>query len=419
MATDTVNWNDLTFTEVGEALATKRGELHKIFEKYPDYNMPDDVAEDIAKRNEDLKEGGIRYEKMREMELIAQDTRNKMNQTPVPISQSRQQSGDDAPKVFSVGKLVTATPEYKASKGLTKPRFVVEIKEYDHVLAMKALMTTTTGFPPESVRNNLLVPFAVRRPVVADLIPQDNIDQPAVVYMEETTFTNAAAAVAEGDEKPESALAYTERTVPVEVIATWIPVTRQQMDDVPQLEALLNNRLRLMLSLSEENELLNGDGSSPNLTGFYNKSGVQTQAVGTDPVPDAIYKAMTKVRFGTGVAGVGFAEPSGIVMHPNDWQDIRLLRTVNGEYIWGSPADAGVERIWGLPVVPTPAATENTVLLGDFQLYSHISRKMGVTLDVSDQHSDYFIKNKLAIRIEERLSLEIYRPSAFALVTGA
>lgn len=323
------------------------------------------------------------------------------------------QSGAPGAGVKSLGQLFSESAEYKSAVGMSSPAAQFHVPGVTlRDLEAKTVMTTTAGFAPFSVRGPRLVDLAVRRPVVADLIPQDNINQAAVIWMEETTFTNNAAAVAENAQKPESALAYTQRTTPVEVVAHLLPITRQQLDDVPQLQALIDNRLVMMLLLAEENALLNGSGTSPQILGFYNKPSILTQAKGADPVPDAILKAFTQIRT------TGFAEPSGVVMHPNDWQDIRLLTTTTGDYIWGSPSLAGPETIWGKPVIQTTAATQNTALTGDFQLYSHISRRMGVVVEMATEHSTDFAFNRVTLRAEERLSLEIYRASAFALVTG-
>ena len=104
--------------------------------------------------------------------------------------------------------------------------------------------------------------------------------------------------------------------------------------------------------------------------------------------------------------------------HPNDWQDIRLLRTADGIYIWGSPADSGPARIWGMPVIITPAQTENTFVLGDYAQFSALYTKRGITIEVSDSHAHYFTRGMLAIRADMRIAMVHFRPEAFCTVTG-
>jgi len=417
-----------TLVELRGEITTKSDQLERIFQEagpeldltkvsYVDGDTATKAAE-IKRRNDELGELGKQLDALREAQELREKNAERqrwLHEPAQPFVHPQPGAGSGAPggdlhdrAVKSLGTLFTEHPAYLQEKGTAMAHFGVSLPEVD----VKTVMTLTSGFAPEAARIPRVVLSAVRRPMVADLIPQDPTTLTAIRYMEETTFTNNAASVAENALKPESALAFTERLVPVEVIATTLPVTNQQLDDVPAIRSLIDNRLTVMVQLAEEVELLTGSGTSPHLTGFYNKPSILTQAKGTDPTPDAVYKGITKVRF------TGFADPTGIVMHPNDWQDVRLLRTADGIYIFGSPAEADLERMWALPVVVTPAATEGTGLLGDFALYSHISRRQGVQIDVSTEHDTFFAFNKVLLRAEERLSLEIYRASAFCLISG-
>lgn len=415
----TDGWKNHGLKELTEFLAVRRTELKGVFDKHKredgQYDMTEEVVQEVRTRNDELADATKRWEDLRLLDSTFQknaEELRRLNATPanpLPFAERPGAPGAKA-QVKSIGELFTESAAYKgaAQSGHSDmARYHADFPDVD----VKAVMTTAAGFAPPNDRTDRVVDFALRRPVVADLIPSDPTSLSNVRYMEETTFTNNAAPVAENAAKPESALGFTERSVLVEVIATYLPVTNQQLDDVPGIRGIVDNRLTLMLRLAEENQLLNGSGTSPQLMGFYNKPGVQTQAKGTDPVPDAFYKAFTKVRH------TGFAEPTGIVMHPNDWQDVRLLRTADGIYIWGNPSEAGPERMWGKPVIATTAATENTGLTGDFQLYSHISRRMGITIVVGLVNDD-FVKNRQTIRAEMRESLEIFRAAAFCLVTG-
>jgi HK97 family phage major capsid protein len=375
-------------------------------------NLNDELT-DLSKQKERL-EGFDAINKQNQGRIEALKSAAVHNPAPFEANPGRDgatlRGASDVAAYKSLGEKWTESKAYKAFCETRATGGAYTDEGYSVDEAIKTTMTTAAGFAPPNDRTRVTVDYALRRPVVADLIPSDPTTLSSIKYMEETTFTNNAAAVAQNAEKPESALAWTERTSTVEVIATVLPVTEQQMDDVPQIRGIIDNRLSMMVMLAEEAELLNGDGTTPNLRGFYTAV-TQAQAKGADPVPTAIYKAFTLVRH------TGFAEPSGVVIHPNDWQDIMLLQDLNGNYIWGHPSEGGPERIWGKPVIVTTAATENTALVGDFRLYSHISRRMGITIRTG-YVADDFKYNRLTIRAETRLSLEIYRLTAFCEVTG-
>jgi HK97 family phage major capsid protein len=276
----------------------------------------------------------------------------------------------------------------------------------------KALLDTT-GYPIQSVRLPGVaanVPF--RTPMVQQLIPSSTTNAPAVPYLEETTATNAAAAVAEGAAKPEATLLFTDRTAPVRKIAVALPVTDEALDDAPGLQGYIDNRLSQFLRLEWERQLLAGNGTPPNLTGILATGGIQTQAKGADPTPDAVYKAMQKIRT------VAYLEPSAVVMHPDDWTDIRLLRSTDGHYLFGDPGLAGEERLFSLPVRQTTAMTANTALVGAFDQASQQFIRQGVSFSMSTEHSTFFIENKVMLLVEMRLAHPVFRPAGYCTVTG-
>jgi HK97 family phage major capsid protein len=282
----------------------------------------------------------------------------------------------------------------------------VDIKAY-----LKATMTTAAGWAPDVVRGPRVVDYVVARLTLLDFIPMVGTNQTSVSYMEETTRTNAAAERDEGAAKAESTLVLTERTSAVRSIATSMGVTDEQLEDVERIDNYLNTRLPQFLRERLEGQILVGDGVAPNLRGILNTVGIQTQAKGADPTPDAIYKAMVKIMT------TGGASPDAVVMNPLDWQDVRLLRTADGIYIWGSPADAGPERIWGLPVILNERETQNTAIVGAFRQYSEIDVKKGITVERGFINDD-FTKDITRLRAEMRAAFVVYRPTAFCSVTG-
>lgn len=261
-----------------------------------------------------------------------------------------------------------------------------------------------------------VLPLPTRPLVVADLFAPGTTDSNMVAFMREKTFTNAAAPVAEGGTKPESALTFEAVSTPVRKIAHWLPVTEEMLEDSAQIASYIDARLRLGVQLIEDDQLLNGGGVAPALLGVLATPGLGAAvAVQAAPatVADAIFQQIMALAWSS------YLMPDGIVMNPADWGQVALLKTSTGEYMGGGPFTAAqTPTLWGLPVAVTPVMTVNTALVGAFKTGAQIFRRGGLRVEASNSHQDFFIKNLVAIRAEERLALAVYRPSAFGTVTG-
>jgi HK97 family phage major capsid protein len=312
-------------------------------------------------------------------------------------------------KARSWGELVAESKEYKAFKAGGARAGMHAAVDCD--ISLKTLMqVAVNGFPPESVRTGLLVEGVTRPIQILDLIPVRQINQAVDKYMEETTRTHAAAETSEGAAYQESTFVWTERTQAVEKITDSIPVTDEQLEDEQAVSGLIDQRLRFGLRQRLDLQVLVGDGTSPNLSGILDRS-TSTQAKGSDPVFDAVFKALTKVRF------TGRAMPNALVFHPNDWQDIRLTRTADGQYIMGNPSTPGATTLFGLPVAISDAITENTGLAGDFANFCYIGERRGIQVQVG-YVGDQFKEGKRTIRAELRACFTVTRPTAFCTITG-
>lgn len=128
-----------------------------------------------------------------------------------------------------------------------------------------------------------------------------------------------------------------------------------------QSRTVVQEELLAGLILAENDQLLNGNGTAPNIQGLLGTSGVLVQARGTDMRNDAIMKAITSLRVGS-----SYATATGIVMNPVDYQTAVLEKDSQGRYIAGDPRTAPSYELWGLPVAVTTQIAAGTALVGAF-----------------------------------------------------
>jgi HK97 family phage major capsid protein len=367
-------------------------------------------------------------------------TNSGLEQYSRPSNGHRQPSGDPASmQQLSPGDQFVRSNEYTKMRSsgsfnseLHRNEFSVimsantSLVSWQKALHHKSLVYSGTGVAGALVQNDVqpgVLSILQREINVLDLVPRLSTESDTIEYVREETFVNAAAPVAEATVstgttgvKPESEITYSTQTAPVRTLAHWIPVTNKTLSDAPQIRGLINSRLLLGLTLALETQIISGAGSGENLLGILN-AGIQTRAVGTDSVLDAIFRARTMVRV------TGRARPTAIVMHPNDWEAVRLARensasATYGGYLMGPPSMVGANTLWGLPVVESEAMTENTVLVGDFSMGCSLFDREQAVIRVGFIN-DQFIRNMQTILAELRAAFVVWRPTAFARVTGA
>lgn len=282
---------------------------------------------------------------------------------------------------------------------------------------LKSSLDATSGGAtmPGSFFDPRIRDMPTRQLFVRSLIPTTRVTGSSVDFVRQTTQTLNAAAVSVGSAKPTSVLSAERVNLPVRVVAhVSEALDRSILTDFDALTSFIDQQLRIGVLLAEENQILNGDGTAPNISGILDQS-VQTQAKGSDSTPDAVLKAITKVRN-------YFFEPDAVVFHPNDWQQVATLTTTDGVYIWGSPSNEARPSIWGKKVITSPVIAEGTALVGAFgtaDLYERESvRVTFAETGLGDSSEEMFTHNLVRFRAESRIAVGVPFANAFCKVTG-
>jgi HK97 family phage major capsid protein len=367
-------------------------------------------------------------EAMRDADQWASQPQDSVAQASAFASQEMQQVVQSFGRK-SIGEAFLASAEFKSLLASGSANMPAPYKSSSEVYSQKdlysALPTGTPGSFGTIQRDALVVP-PMRTKRVRDLFPSRTTTAAIIEYFRMTGFTNNAAPVAERNgsafaAKPQSSFTFVGEQAPVRTLAHWEAAHRNVLADEPQLRSIIDNELMYGLRLQEDAQILNGSGTGENLTGILNTSGIQTYnwssgfysatAGMTDTKADALRRAAT-------LSFLAYYEPSGVVLHPNDWEDIELTKDGNGAYVVAvSVAMGGEQKLWRIPVVDTPAMTEGTALIGAFGTGAQIYDRESASIRISEQHADFFVRNAIVILAEQRLALAVKRPESFVKVS--
>ena len=284
----------------------------------------------------------------------------------------------------------------------------------------KALIGTSVAVPPV-MTEGVTLPRA--RNTILDLIgvkeytgTEDDTESDAgnvVGYLYQSVRTSAAQAIEDGAVKPTSTYTWEERTDRFRTFAHISePLPIRFLADYAQTMELLKSEMGYGLLNAVEAAVIVGKDStaSPDdsFDGIQYRAGVQTQAAVGTSILDTLAAgafALTSIN----------ERPTGLVLNPIDAQKIKLLReggVATNQLLFGSGRSSLADFIGeGVTVVTSTAVPAGKFLVGDFDQCKLLVRQ-NATLDI-DASGTLFTKNQFIMRLENRVTLAVYRPAAF------
>lgn len=224
------------------------------------------------------------------------------------------------------------------------------------------------------------------------------------VDWDDATKVRAAAAVAEGAAFPESTAKWATYTLALQKVGDIIPCSEELMYDAPLFAAELANFLETNVSIKVDNDLVNGNGTAPNLSGLKVQIPNYTP-VAAGIVDASIYDLLVKTRETiTGPYGSKYS-PNVAFMNIADISKMKLKKDANNNYILPPFYDKAGNVVDGVTVLECNAFAANTMVIGDSR-YGAIYEIPGVVVETGYATGD-FESDMMSIKARKRLNLLI------------
>lgn len=334
--------------------------------------------------------------------------------------------GQSEERTLSIGERFASSDELanhrKAGYGGKSEGFVVQsFRENLALVKIGTTGTVETHYVPGMQRGRDYA-LTLRQVIIGGTTTSNLIS-----FLRELVFTNNAAEVGEATAsdgasglKPESAYTWERDDAPVKTIAHHIPITKNTLDDAPQVATIVNDRLLVGVDRRINSQIANGDGTGENLLGIIETPGVTVfddTYFGSNPVVNVGTPVENFDRIAATIAGVenvGDGEATFVAVNPLDYQKLITIANADYEYLAGSPfGSISVRTVWGRPLAVDRAIPEGTFITGDGTAAAYWERE-DATLFV-DTINDQFIRNMKTLLAEARGALTVYRPAAMVI----
>lgn len=306
----------------------------------------------------------------------------------------------------SVGESFVADKAYTdfVSGAATSARAVITLDKNSTPTTVGTTGPAATSLAPSFYAGVFGTPNVPQK--IEPLIPHIAVTTDSVDYVT-VADTIGAAGVAEAGAIPESKFTPTLAKANVVNVAHYTKITKQLADDAPALAAYINTKMLYGLQNKVENQIVNGDGTAPQLKGLL-ATGSFTDASAQLTGAKNLFDLLLLLQ---GVAETAAYEPEALVLNPMTWAQLAMEKDSQGRYLLGGPGLAANKSVWGIPVVTSSAVPAGKFIFGNFTQTVTIYDRQQVAVEMTGTNEDDFTHYLYTIRASRRLALAVEVPA--------
>jgi len=246
------------------------------------------------------------------------------------------------------------------------------------------------------------------------ILPQGTTASDVVRFVKESAYSDGTATKAEGATLGQSDFNLTASNAIVTKIGAYFRVSEEMLADAPAIASYISVRAGDKLMAQEDAQILNGNGTAPNLSGIITDSadfvtgsgGAFYQSVESANEFDVLVAALNQLALSEFQANY-------IILNPSDFHKILLLKDTQNNYLKDQVYAGLAPNFMGVNVIVNTAIAAGSFLVGNFAVGSQLWTRDNMSVEFYREDGTNVRDGFVTAVVKERIALTNYLPNAF------
>lgn len=258
-----------------------------------------------------------------------------------------------------------------------------------------------------------------REPFLRQIVSVRPMGEQGIAWAEMANPEGGAGMTAEGALKSQYDFDMVERREVAKKITAYTKATKEALQDLPSLQALINQELVDIIELKLDEQMLTGDNTGQNLKGisaYATAFSVATTALALGVTRANRYDVLRAAAWQIANLGKGRFVPNYALVNPIDAAVMDLTKTADGIYVAPPFTTAQGQTIAGLRVIANTGVAAGDFYVGDFRKVI-LGIREEININIGYENDD-FTKNLVTILAEMRAAQYVKTNDAGSIVKG-